>query len=342
MMLSVVYALWAYGISTFRSREALRLENMALRHQVAVYQRTVRPRIQRTDRLFWTWLARLWAGWQEAPVFVQPRTILAWQRQRFREHWRRVSHQGKPGRPAIAKDVRDLIREMSRANPMWGSPRVVGELRKLGIEVAKSTVEKYRLRPHKSPSPTWQTFLKNHMEDVVALDFFVVPTVTRKVLFVLLILAHHRRRVVHFNVTEHPTARWTAQQVIDAFPWDEAPRYLLRDRDGVYGAACRQRIRGLDMTEVVTALRSPWQNPYVERLIGSIRRECLDHILVLSERHLIRVLTGYLGYYHTWRTHLALEMDSPERRPIQPPANGRVIAVPEVAGLHHRYERLAA
>jgi putative transposase len=341
-MLSVVYALLVYVVSTFRSREALRLENMALRHQVAVYQRTIRPRIQPTDRLFWAWLARLWAGWQEAVVFVQPRTILAWQRQQFRDHWRRVSHQGKPGRPAIAKEVRDLIREMSRANPTWGSPRMVGELQKLGIEVAKSTVEKYRLRPRKPPSPTWQTFLKNHVQDLVALDFFVVPTVTHKVLFVLLILAHHRRCVVHFNVTEHPTAPWTAQQVIEAFPWDEAPRYLLRDRDRVYGAAFRQRIHGLGMTEVVTAPRSPWQNPYVERLIGSIRQECLDHIIVLSERHLTRVLTSYLGYYHTWRTHLALEMDSPEPRPIQPPANGRVIAVPEVGGLHHHYERQAA
>ena len=266
----------------------------------------------------------------------------SWQRQRFRDHWRRMSQQGKPGRPAIAKDVRDLIREMSRANPTWGSPRMVGELQKLGIEVAKSTVEKYRLRPCKPPSPTWHTFLKNHVRDLVALDFFVVPTVTYKVLFVLLILAHHRRRVVHFNVTEHPTAFWTARQVIEAFPWDEAPRYLLRDRDGVYGATFRQRIQALDMTEVVIAPRSPWQNPYVERLLGSIRRECLDHIIVLSERHLTRVLTSYLGYYHTWRTHLALEMDSPEQRPIQPRAKGRVIAVPEVGGLHHHYERQAA
>jgi putative transposase len=342
-MLPVVRALLAYIVATFRSREALRLENMALRHQLAVYQRTVhRPRLRPADRLFWSWLSRLWTGWQEALAFVQPRTILAWQRQRFRDHWRRLSQEGKQGRPTIATDVRELIREMSRANPTWGSPRMVGELRKLGIEVAKSTVEKYRLRPRKPLSPTWKAFLKTHVQDLVCLDFFIVPTVACKVLFVLVILAHHRRRVVHFNVTEHPTAEWTAQQVIDAFPWDEAPRYLLRDRDRIYSASFRQRVRHMGIEDVVIAPRSPWQNPYVERLIGSIRRECLDHIIVLNERHLKRVLQTYLAYYHRWRTHLTLDMDSPLSRPVQPPEQGQVIEVPELGGLHHHYERHAA
>jgi putative transposase len=218
----------------------------------------------------------------------------------------------------------------------------VRELRKLGIEVAKSTVEKYRVRPRTPSSPTWKTFLKTHVRDLVSLDFFVVPTVTHRVLFVLLILAHERRRIVHFNMTEHPTAQWTAQQVVDAFPWDEAPRYVLRDRDRVYGTAFQQRVQHMGIEEVLTAPRSPWQNPYVERLIGSIRRECLDHVIVLSEHHLGRILTDYFAYYHTWRTHLALEMDSPERRPVQPLERGRVLAVPEVGGLHHHYERQAA
>jgi transposase InsO family protein len=275
-------------------------------------------------------------------AFVQPRTILAWQRRRFRDHWRDLSQQGKPGRPAMGKEVRQLIGDMWRANPTWGSPRIVGELRKLGIAVATSTVEKYRVRPQKPPSPAWKAFLKNHIQDVVALDFFVVPTVTHKVLFVLVMLAHERRRIVHFHITEHPTAEWTTQQVINAFPWDEAPRYLLRDRDRIYSTSFRQRVRLMGIEEVVIAPRSPWQNPYVERLIGSIRRECLDYVIVLHERHLRRLLTDYFRYYHRWRTHRALEMDCPVPRPVQRPDVGPIREVPEVGGLHHHYERRAA
>lgn len=218
----------------------------------------------------------------------------------------------------------------------------MGELRKLGIEVAKSTVETYRVRPRKPPSPTWKTFLKTHVQDLVSLDFFVVPTVTHKVLFVLLILAHDRRRVVHFNVTEHPTAPWTAQQMVDAFPWDQAPRYLLRDRDRIYRASFRQRVRHMGIEDVMIAPWSLWQNPYVERLIGSIRRECLDHVIVLHERHLRRLLTRYFQYYHHWRTHRALDMDCPLPRPVQRPEVGLIREVPEVGGLHHHYERRAA
>jgi putative transposase len=342
-MSPVVSALLAFLAVCFRSRRSLQLEILALRHQLAVYQCSVpRPRIQPTDRLFWAWLSRLWSGWHSALEFAQPHTVIAWQRQRFRDHWRRLSQRGTPGRPTIAKEVRDLIRTMWQTNPTWGAPRIVGELHKLGIEVAKSTVEKYRVRRRTPSSPTWKTFLKTHVRDLVSLDFFVAPTVRHRVLFVLLIMAHERRRIVHFSVTAHPTAQWTAQQVIEAFPWDEAPQYLLRDRDRVYGAAFQQRVQHMGIEEVLTAPRSPWQNPYVERLIGSIRREYLDHVVILSERHLTRILTCYLAYYHTWRTHLALEMDSPERRPIHPPEHGHVIAVPEVGGLHHHYERQVA
>jgi transposase InsO family protein len=237
--------------------------------------------------------------------------VIAWQRKRFRDHWRRLSQQGNPGRPAIAKEVRDLICAMWQANPTWRSPRIVGELRKLGIAVAQSTVEQYRPRLKTPPSPTWKTFLKNHMQDLVAMDFFVVPTVTFRVLFVLVLLVHARRRVLHFNITEQPTAQWTAQQVVDAIPWDEAPRYLLRDRDAIYGASFRQRVKHMGIKEVVIAPRSPWQHPYVERLIGSIRRECLDHGMVFHERHAQRILVGYSTYYHRWRTHLSLPMDCP-------------------------------
>jgi putative transposase len=342
-MAPVISALLAFMAALFRSRTSLHLEHLALRHQLAVYQRSVpRPRLRATDRLFWAWLSRLWAGWQSALVFVQPRTVIAWQRQRFRDHWRQLSRQGTPGRPRIAKELRELIRTMWQANPTWGAPRIVGELRKLGIDVAKSTVETYRVRPDRPSSPTWKTFLKNHVQDLVALDFFVVPTLRHKVLFVLVILAHHRRGVVHFNVTEHPTAKWTAQQVVEAFPWETAPRYLLRDRDRIYSIAFRQRVRNMGMEEVVIAPRSPWQNPYVERLIGSIRRECLDHVIVLHERHLRRLLTEYFRYYHYWRPRRALAMDCPMPRLVQRPEDGSIREIPEVGGLHHHYERRAA
>ena len=335
----VVSALLALVSSLLRLRWALHLQVLALQHQVAVYKQTVRrPRLSPTDRVFWSWLSCLWAGWQDVLAFVQPRTVIAWQRTRFRDYWRGLSQPGKAGRPAIAKDVRDRIRTMGQANPTWGAPRIVGELRKLGLEVAKATVEKYRVRRRKPPSPTWKTFLNNHVKDLASLDFFVVPTMTYKVLFVLVILAHERRRIVHFRVTEHPTAEWTAQQVVEAFPWNDAPRYLLHDRDRVYGVHFRQRVQHLGIDEVRIAPRSPWQNPYVERLIRSIRREALAQAVVLNERHLLHLLTAYVSYYHHFRTHLSLAMDCPFSRPVSPPARGRVMAVPEVGGLHHHYE----
>jgi putative transposase len=342
-MRSVFSALMAYVISRFRSHESLRLENMALRHQLAVYQQSVkRPKFRPSDRLFWSWLSRLWPDWQRALEFVQPRTVIAWQKKRFRNYWRQLSHSGKMGRPAISKEARDLIRDMWRSNPTWGSPRIVGELRQLDINVAKSTVEKYRPRACKPSSPTWKAFLNNHLKDIVACDFFIVPTASFKVLFVFIILAHERRRTVHFNITEHPTSIWTAQQIVEAFPWDTAPRYLLRDQDSVYSVTFQHRIKNLGMEEVKIAPHSPWQNPYCERLIGSIRRDVLDHVIVLNDQHLGRVLTAYISYYHRYRTHLSLEMDCPQPRAVEPPEAGKVVALPEVGGLHHHYERQAA
>jgi transposase InsO family protein len=231
---------------------------------------------------------------------------------------------------------------MWRANPTWGSPRIVGELQKLGITVAKSTVEKYRPKNRTPSSPTWKAFLHNHVTDLVACDFFIVPTATFRVLFVFIMLAHERRRIVHFNITQHPTAQWTAQQIIEAFPWDAAPRYLLRDRDSIYGTEFQSRVKNLGMEEVKIAPHSPWQNPYCERVIGSIRRECLDEVIVFNERHLHGVLRSYMDYYHHWRTHRSLEMDAPEPRAVQSPELGAVRKLPEVGGLHHHYERMAA
>ncbi len=208
--------------------------------------------------------------------------------------------------------------------------------------MAKSTVEKYRVRRRTPPSPTWRAFLKNHVTELVALDFFTERTVSFKVLSVLIVLAHARRRVVHFNLTEHPTAQWTAQQLVEAFPWETAPKNLLRDRDAVYGDWFQRRVASLGMDQVLAAPRSPWQNAYAERVIGSIRRECLDHVIVFSEVHLRRLPASYFHYYHGWRTHLSLAMDCPEARPVQLPDQGAVVTYPEVGGLHHHYERVAA
>jgi transposase InsO family protein len=321
----------------------LALENLALRQQLAVYKRTApRPKLRPADRLFWAGLARVWTGWRQALVIVSPDTVLRWQRRRFREYWTRLSGRPRGGPPPVSKEIAVLVRTVATANPLWGAPRIHGELLKLGFEISERTVS--RLMPTRRPQPsqTWRTFLANHVGELVSIDFFTVPTARLRVLFVLVALAHHRRRVVHFNVTEHPTAAWTAQQIVDAFPDESAPVYLLRDRDGVYGQSFRYRVKRMGIEEVLTAPQSPWQNPFAERLIGSIRRECLNHVLVLGERHLRRILTRYFAYYHRARTHLALDKDAPDVRPVELPEAGRVVPIPEVGGLHHRYVRRAA
>ena len=287
-------------------------------------------------------MARVWSDWRRALFFVQPRTVALWQKRRFRDYWRRLSQTGPPGRPQIAPELRQLIRRMWQANPTWGSPRIVAELQKLGIEVAKSTVEKYKPRGERLPSATWRTFLDLHLKELVAIDFFIVPTATFKVLFVFLVLSHDRRRIVHFNVTQHPTAQWTAQQIVEAFPFDTAPRFLLRDGDGIYGNRVRRRIDSLGIDEVVTAPASPWQNATVERVIGSLRRELLDHVVVLDERHLKRLLSSYVDYCHRWRTHQSLERDAPNGRPVRAAEPRQVVERPVVQGLHHYYLPMAA
>jgi hypothetical protein len=287
----------------------LALENLALRQQLAVNKRTVpRPRLRGTDRLFWVWLARVWAGWRAVLVIVAPDTVVRRQRRRFREHWTKLSGRPTGGRPPVNAEIKTPVTRMAAANPLWGAPRIHGELQKLGIEVAERTVSRLLPKRQTPPSQTWRTFLNNHVQDLVSIDFFTVPTVGLRVLFVLVVLAHHRRRIVHFNVTEHPTAHWTAQQIVDVFPDASAPSYLLRDRDTVYGEPFRHRVKGLGITEVLTASRSPWQNPFAERVIGSVRHECLDPVLVLNERHLHRIPTRYLTYYHV------RELTSPSRR----------------------------
>ena len=342
-MRSILVAIVASLSALLRSRASVQMEILVFQHQLAVLQQSGRrPRLTPSDRLLWSWISRHWAGWKDALVIVKPETVIAWRRRKFREHWTKLTRAGKPGRPLVPKEIRDLIRRLSSANPLWGTPRILGELAKIGIDVSQSTIDKYRVRHRKTPSPGWRAFLANHASDLVSIDFFIVPTTRFRVLFVFLILATDRRRVLHFNVTTNPTSEWTARQITQAFPWDTAPAYLLRDRDRIYGSGFRNSVRNLGIEEVMISPRSPWQNPYVERLIGSIRRECIDHMVVFSEEHLRKILRRYFRYYHRSRTHLALEMDSPESRPVEPVDLGDVVQLPEVGGLHHRYERWAA
>ncbi len=287
--------------SILHSRAALELENLALRHPIGVLQRSAakRPKLTSGDRLFWIYLSHLWRDWRSALAIVKPETVLAWHRAGFRLFWTwRVLH-GPPGRPAVAREVRDLIRKMCRENPGWGAPRIHGELLKLGIDIAESSVSKYMLRCDTPLSQTWRTFLENHAQQLVSIDFFTVPTIRFQVLYVFLVLAHDRRRILHFNVTAHPTAQWTGQQLREAFPFAQ------RDRDAIFGDDFREQVRDLGICEVLSAPRSPWQRAYIERVIGSIRRECLDHVIVLHEGSLRRTFHSYFDYYHRSRTHLS-------------------------------------
>jgi putative transposase len=340
-VLSAVVSLLSFRL---RGRASLELELVALRHQVAVLRRQHpgRPRLLRADRLLWVWLYRIWPQALHIMVLVKPATVIQWHRKGFRLYWRWRSRSGHPGRPKTPRETRDLIRKMSIANPLWGAPRIHGELLKLGIVVSQATVGRYMPWRPAVPSPTWRSFLRNHMGDTVAIDMFVVATATFRLLYAVIVLGHDRRRIIHFDVTQNPTQVWLARQITEAFPWDTAPRFLLRDRDRSYGQVFRDRICMMGIKEVVTAARSPWQNAYVERIVGSVRRECLDHVIIFDEHHLRGVLSSYFHYYHKTRTHLSLAKDCPESRPIHPPTAGKIIPFPEVGGLHHRYERRAA
>ena len=309
-MSSLFVAFFALTASTFRTRAALQAEILALRQQLGVFQKNGprRLRLHRCDPLLWVLLYRFWSGWRRCLAMVQPDTVIRWHRKAFAWHWTRKSRR-LPGRPEVAANIRDLVRRMSQANPLWGAPRIHGELLKLGIAVAQSTVARYLPRPRKPPSQTWRTFLTNHLTQTAAIDFFTVPTATFRVLFVLVVLSHERRRVLHFGVTEHPTEEWTMQQMREAFPWDAAPRYVLRDGDAIYGRDFAAMIRHMGIEEVPTAPRSPWQNPFAERLVGSIRRECLDHVIVWNERSLRRTLHNYFAYYQSYAFSLG------QRRP---------------------------
>ncbi|MBT3487208.1 MAG: transposase [Desulfobacula sp.] len=315
------------------------IENLALRQQLAIMKQSVRrPKIRKRDRLFWIILSRLWNGWKNVLIVVQPETVIRWHRKGFKLYWKSKSQ--KAGRPPIEIKVQRIVKKMIKENPLWGAPTLHGELIKLGIVISERTVSNMikRYRVGNPPSQTWRTFLKNHMNNTYAIDFFTVPTANFKILYVFVILWHERRKVVHFNVTLNPTAQWTAQQIVDACPWDTKPKYLLRDRDGIYGKIFQKRIRNMGIEEVKTSPHSPWQNPYCERFIGSIRRSCLNHMIVLNEKHLKNILSEYFKYYHHDRTHLGLSKNTPFERQVQfEPKNGILIFLLRVGGLHHRY-----
>jgi transposase InsO family protein len=338
-----MYALLCFILAVlalpFKSKSRLEAENAALRHQLIVLRRKVHGRVRLTncDRWFFTQLYRWFPSILTVLTIIRPETLVRWHRAGFRRYWQWKS---RPlgGRPQIENDLRALIRRMSTDNPLWGAPRIHGELLKLGFKVAQSSVAKYMVKRWGPPSQGWRTFLRNHAPDIAAMDLFVVPTIGFDLLYALIIVRLDRRDLVWINVTRHPTAEWITRQITEAFPWNEAPRYLIRDRDRIYGAVVTHRLRAMGIRDKPTAPASPWQNGFAERLIGSIRRECVDHIVVLGETHLRRILLTYARYYNDIRTHWSLNKDAPVSRPVQ--RTGDIKSHALLGGLHHHYVRV--
>ena len=343
-MLRLVWAIIAAVFSGLRSRRGLVLENLALRQQLSTVLQKRRPLIGPADRAFWVVLRRLWSRWAVAVVIVKPETVIGWHRAGFALYWRWLSTRGKsPGRPAVGRQVRDLVRRMASENG-WGAPRIHGELLKLGFRISERTVSRYIRQRGRSPErrQTWLTFLRNHREVIVAMDFFVVPTATFRLLYVWFAIRHSRREIVHWCVTESPTAPWVVQQLREAFPFDDVGGrsiYLVLDRDTTFSAAVVAAIASMGLEPTRTSYQSPWQNGVAERFVGAVRRDLLDHAIVLDDEHLRRLLGEYLTYYHDDRTHLGVEKDAPLTRPVErrPAGSAAVHARRRVGGLHHRY-----
>jgi transposase InsO family protein len=338
-MFAIVYALGMAVADLVKSRARLEAEILLLRHQlnVALRHAPLRVRLHGGDRAFMVWMARLWPSLLDVVRVVQPETVLRWHRAGFRNYWRWKSRK-RVGRRRIDRGLRDLIRRMSEENPIWGASRIHGELLMLGFEVAQSTVSRYMKRGQRPPSQCWKTFLRNHANAIAAIDMCVVPTVTFEQLFAFLVVGHARRQLLWFEVTRHPTAEWLARQITEAFPWGSAPKYLIRDNDRAYGQVFTSRLRAMGIRDRPIGPGSPWQNGIAERLIGSLRRECLDHIIVFGERHLRCVLNAYAAYYNETRPHRSLGKDAPLRRSIQ--RIGEVAVMPILGGLHHQYVRI--
>ena len=337
-MVALLCFMFAILTSPFKSKIRLEAENTALRHQLIVLRRQVRGRVRLTnnDRLLFVQLYRWFPSILKVLTIIQPETLIGWHRTGFRRYWRWKSR-SRGGRPQIEADLRALIRRMSIENPLWGAPRIHGELLKLGFAVAQSTVAKYMVKRRGPPSQGWRTFLLNHAPDIAAMDLFVVPTIGFDLLYAFVIVRLDRRDLVWINVTQNPTADWIARQLTEAFPWNETPRYLIRDRDRIYGEVARRRIRAMGIRDKPIASATPWQNGFAERLIGSIRRECVDHFIILGEAHLRRILRAYARYYNDVRTHRSLNKDAPAFRPLQRVGNIKSHTI--LGGLHHHYVR---
>jgi hypothetical protein len=338
-MVALICFVLAVLASPFKSKSRLEAENAVLRHQLIVLQRKVRGRAHLTnnDRGFFVQMYRWFPSILKVVTIIDPETLVRWHRAGFRCCWRRKSR-SRGGRPQIEIELRALIRQMSVDNQLWGAPRIHGELLKLGFSVAQSTVATYMVKRRGPPSQGWRTFLRNHAPDIAAMDLFVVPTIGFKLLYGFMIVRLDRRNLVWISVTTNPTAEWVARQITEAFPWNESPRYAIRDRDRIYGTVVTRRLRAMGIRDKPIAPSSPWQNGFAERLIGSIRRECLDYIIVSGEAHLRWSLKSHADYYNSARTHRSLHKDAPVSRPIH--QTGSVRSHPILGGLHHQYFRI--
>jgi putative transposase len=327
----------------FRSRYNLGIEILALRQQLGVLKRKhPRPRLCIQDRVFWILLRRLWPAWSNVLVIVKPETVVAWHRASFRLFWRIRSRAKNKGRPKTDVELRRLIQRMASENPTWGAPRIHGELLKLGFDVSERTVSRFlrRLSPPDQARKLWLTFLRNHRDAIAAMDFFTVPTLTFRVLYCFFVIEHNRRQILHFNVTEHPTGPWIVQQLREAFPKSCPYRYAILDRDGKFGEEVTDLLAAIGMKPTRTSPASPWENGIAERWIGSCRRELLDHMVVLNDAHLRRLIRDYISYYHADRIHDSLEKDTPAMRPVssRPDQSACLVSFPRIGGLHHRYD----
>jgi putative transposase len=334
-------------IQSVCSRRNFLWENLALRQQLAVLkQKHPQPRLAASDKLFWGIMRRLWPGWKQALIVAQPETVVRWHRADFKLYWTWLSrHRSRAGRKCVSKQLRELIFRMVAENPTWGAPRIHGELKMLGYDVSERTVLRWMRKAPRSPEPAkrWAAFLSNHREAIAAMDFFTVPTLTFGVLYCFFVIAHDRRRIFHCNVTKHPTSAWVVQQLREAFPYDSAPGYLIFDRGTQFNEDAIDTIKDFGIQPKRTSFRSPWQNEVAERWVGNCRRDLLDHVIVLNERHLKRLMNEYVRYYHDDRTHFALEKETPTGRAAEenPGASSKVISMPRLGGLHHRYDLAA-